>query len=43
MQVAFYATTAITLLVASVLMLAILLYARWKRLLFIPDATRSRS
>ena len=37
-QVAFYSTTVATFAVATGLMIAIVLFARWKRLLFIPDA-----
>ena len=38
LQVAFWTTTAATLAVATGLMAAIVAFARWKRLLFIPDA-----
>lgn len=42
MQAAFYTTTATSLAVATSLMVAIVVFARWKRLLFIPDANSHR-
>ncbi|KAK9792989.1 hypothetical protein WJX73_010706 [Symbiochloris irregularis] len=41
-QVAFWSTTGVTLALASALMMAIVVFARQKRLLFIPDANSMR-
>lgn len=41
-QAAFYTTTVVTFLGAAGLLFSIVAFARWKRLLFIPEATNAR-